>query len=313
MPKSQIKPGRLKHGARIGIVSPAYWLEAERLQRAANVFRDLGYELVLGESTRLQENKYAGSPRARADDIMAMFEDPSIDAIICARGGYGGNRVLPLLDFDVIQDNPKIFCGYSDVTGFLNSMAARTGLVTFHGPMLTTYTRRTEAYNLDTFQKVLSGQDGIRIDSTPECPARTLQAGSACGPLWGGNLSLVVERLGTPDQLELDGAILLLEEIDEKLHAFDRMLLQLRNSGALEGIRGLVLGEMLEMTDNGEPFGKTTDEIALDVLGDLAIPIISHFPCGHGRHQATLPISHDIELHAQGETPYILIPESPVL
>lgn len=313
MARAQIKPKRLERGARMGIVSPAYWLEATRLQRAADVFRDQGYELVLGESTRLQENKYAGSPQARADDIMAMFEDPSIDAIICARGGYGGNRVLPLLDFDLIRKNPKIFTGYSDVTGFLNSMAARSGLVTFHGPMLTTYTRRTESYNLETFQRVLSGEGNIRIDATPECPARTLQAGSARGPLWGGNLSLVVERLGTPDQLDLAGAVLLLEDIDEKLHAFDRMLLQLRSSGSLEGLRGLLLGEMLEMTDNGEPFGKTSDEIVLDVFGDLDIPIISHFPCGHGLHQATLPISHDIELHAQGETPYLLIPESPVL
>jgi muramoyltetrapeptide carboxypeptidase len=312
MAAAQTRPQRLKHGARIGIVSPSYWLEAERLQRAAAVFEGLGYQLVLGKSTGLKQDKYAGDPQARADDIMVMFEDPAIDAIVCARGGYGGNRVLPLLDYGSIGENPKIFCGYSDVTAYLNSMARRSGLVTFHGPMLTTYTSRAESYNLDTFQKVLSGSDRIRIDDAPACPARVLKPGTARGALWGGNLSLVVERLGTPEQLELDGAILLLEEIDEKPHAFDRMLLQLRNSGTVERVRGLLLGEMLEMTENGEPFGKSTDEIVLDVFGDLDIPILSNFPCGHGRFQATLPISHEVELHATGEKPHILIPESPV-
>jgi len=312
MEATQTRPRRLKHGARIGIVSPSYWLEPERLQRAVSVFEGLGYELVLGKSTGLKQDKYAGDPQARADDIMAMFEDPAIDAIVCARGGYGGNRVLPLLDYGSIRKNPKIFCGYSDVTAYLNSMACRSGLVTFHGPMLTTYTSRAESYNLDTFQQVLSGNDRIRIDDTPACPARVLKPGTARGALWGGNLSLVVERLGTPDQLELDGAILLLEEIDEKLHAFDRMMLQLRHSGSLERIRGLVLGEMLELGDQGVPFGKNADEIVLDVCADLDIPIIGNFPCGHGAFQATLPISHEIEIHATGEKPHILIPESPV-
>ncbi len=131
------------------------------------MFEELGYEVVLGKSTALQENQCAGSPAQRAEDIMAMFRDPSIEAIICARGGYGGNRVLPLLDYDLIRANPKIFVGYSDVTGLLTSMAQKSGLVTFHGPMLTTYGKQTIQYNLDIFHQVLSGQDNIRIVSAP--------------------------------------------------------------------------------------------------------------------------------------------------
>jgi len=123
----QTKPKRLTTGARIGVVSPAYWLEPERLQRAVGVFEDLGYEMVLGKSTGLKENKYAGSADLRAADIMDMFRDSSIDAIISARGGYGGNRVLPLLDYDIIRENPKIFIGYSDITGYLASMAQQSG------------------------------------------------------------------------------------------------------------------------------------------------------------------------------------------
>jgi len=308
----QTKPKRLRPGARIGIVNPSYWLEPERLQRGVQVFEDLGYEVMLGATTRLKDHKCAGTAQDRADDIMAMFADPSIEAIICARGGYGGNRVLPLLDYEIIRNNPKIFVGYSDITGFLSSFAQKSGLVSFHGPMLTTYGKQTIQYNLDTFHQVLSGRDSIRIGSTSGCPARSLKPGIANGPLLGGNLTLVVERLGTGEQLDTEGAILFLEEIDEKLYAFDRMMLHLKASGSLDHINGLVLGEMLEMGDSEPPFGKSTDEIVLDICAGLDIPIISNFPCGHGDYQATLPVSHEVEVHSKPDDPYILIPQSPV-
>lgn len=309
----QIKPRRLEPGARIGVVSPAYWIEPERLNRAIAVFEDLGYEIVLGKSTGLKEHKFAGSPGERAGDIMAMFRDDSIDAIICARGGYGSNRVLPLLDYDVIRSNPKIFVGFSDITGFLTSFAQKCAMVTFHGPMLTTFGRETVSYNLDGFRRVLGGESNVKIGSAAGCRARTLKPGVAKGALWGGNLSLVEERLGTPGQIETRGAILFLEEIDERLHAFDRMMFHLRESGSLDHISGLVLGEMLEMADSEVPFGKNTDEIVLDVCDGLDFPVISNFPCGHGACQATLPVSHEVELHAEASSPFIMVRESPVI
>jgi len=310
--EKQIKPKRLAPGARIGIVNPAYWLEEERLQRASRVFEEFGYRLVPGDSTRRRKNRYAGSAKSRAADIMAMFCDGSIDAILCARGGYGGNRVLPRLDYDLIRANPKIFVGYSDVTGINLSMAQRSGLVTFHGPMLTSFGEQTVPYNLDTLFDVLSGREMLRIESVAGCRAQILKPGSGRGPAWGGNVSLLVERLGTKDQVNTRGCILFLEEIGESLHVFDRMLLHLRHSGSLEHINGLVIGELTEMEDGEVPFGKDTDEIVLDVCADLDIPIISNFPCGHGKYQATLPIGHEIELDALGEKPFILIPEAPV-
>ena len=117
---------------------------------------------------------------------------------------------------------------------------------------------------------------------------------------------------GMAAQIDFDGAILLIEDIDEKLYAFDRMMLHLRSTGSLERIAGLLVGEMLEMGDSDVPFGKDVDEIVLDVCGDLDIPIVSNFPCGHGDCQATLPVSHEVVLDATGEQPFILIPESPV-
>ncbi len=306
-----IKPEKLKKGDRIGIVNPSYWLDTERLNRAVSVFEDLGYELFLGKSTHLRENTYAGSAHDRAADIMAMFEDPEIDAIICARGGYGGNRVLPLLDYLQIRQNPKIFIGYSDVTGYLSSIAQQANLICFHGPMLTTFGQEIIQYNIDIFQQVLSGEDNIQIHSTPQCPAKVLKPGEARGLLWGGNLSLIMERLGTPDQINLDNGILMIEEIGEKYYAFDRMMLQLKNSGSLDKIKGLIMGEMIEMGDTKVPFGKNTDEIVMDVCADLDIPIISNFPCGHGDYQATLPIAHEIIIEAEDDI-QIVIPESPV-
>lgn len=307
-----LKPRKLEPGARIGIVSPAYWLEPERLERAVGVFTQLGYDPVPGTSTGLRDNQCAGTPAERAADIMAMFADPSIEAIICARGGYGGNRVLPLLDYELIRRNPKIFVGYSDITGLLNSIAQKSGLVTFHGPMLSSYGKQTIQYNLDCFHEVLTGRQDVRVMSPPECRARCLRPGIARGPLWGGNITLVIERLATDDQIDTTGSILLLEDIDEKLYRFERMMLHLKRSGSLDGIRGLVIGELLEMGDSKVPFGKTTDEIVLDVCGDLAIPIISNFPCGHGLYQATLPVSFEVEIHAKNTDPHILIPGSPV-
>ncbi|MEE4292367.1 MAG: LD-carboxypeptidase [Xanthomonadales bacterium] len=308
----QIRPSRLEDGARIGVVSPSYWIEPDRLERARAVFAGAGYEMVIGESVGLRSHKFAGTPEARAADIMAMFADDSIDAIVCARGGYGANRVLPLLDYERIREHPKIFSGFSDVTGLLTSISQRSGLVTFHGPMLSNWGRETVDWNLETFRRVLSGEAGVRIASAPGCEARVLKPGIARGPLWGGNLSLVIERLGTPGRIDTTGALLLIEEVDERLHAFDRMMQQLRASGSLDGIAGLVLGELLEMKDTDPPFGCAAEEIVLDACAGLEFPVIANFPCGHGACQATLPVSHEVELHAVGASPFIMMPGSPV-
>ncbi|MCF6192775.1 MAG: LD-carboxypeptidase [Kangiellaceae bacterium] len=310
---SPIKPKRLQLGDRIGIVNPAYWLDSEKQARAVKAFEKLGYELVLGKSTELKEHRFAGTPQQRADDLMAMFADDSIDAIICARGGYGGNRVLPLLDYGIIQANPKIFVGYSDITGYLCSISQQSNLITFHGPMLSTFGKETIDYNIETLIQVLSGEDNLKLRSPKNCQARTLKPGIVRGPLWGGNLCLLVERLATDGQLNTEGCILFLEEIGEELYAFERQFLHLKNSGSLDAIKGLIIGEMVDITDNHETsFGKSINEIVLDICEGLDIPIITNFPCGHGDYQTTLPVSHSVELHADKNDPYILILDSPV-
>jgi muramoyltetrapeptide carboxypeptidase len=307
-----LRPKSLKRGHRIGVVSPSYWLEKKVLGNAVTVFQKKGYEVQLGDSVYLKDGPFAGTPQQRANDINQMFSNPNIDAIFCARGGYGANRVLPLLDYDLIQSKPKIFMGYSDITAFLTSITQKTGLVTFHGPMLSTFKNKLVPYNLDTLVNVLSGKENIRIVEPNELKPTILKSGKAIGPLWGGNMCLLVNRLGTKNQLNTDGVILFIEDVDENLYAFDRMLFHMKEAGMFENIRGLIVGELTEIKDEIIPFGKTTNEIILDVCGDLNIPIVTNFPCGHGNYQATLPISLPVELRADNNFVELLFLESPV-
>ena len=308
-----IKPPALKLNATIGILSPSSWMNESDLKLAIAVFEEKGYHLVLGESVFMKDNTFAGTPKQRANDINGMFANPDIDAIICARGGYGANRVLPLLDYDLIQENPKIFMGYSDITAFLISITQKTGLVTFHGPMLTTFKKGMVNYNFDLMENILIGSESVTIQSPSELPACILKSGKTIGPLWGGNMCLLINRLGTPDQLDTDGGILFIEDIDEYLYAFDRMLVHMKKAGMFKNIKGLIIGELVDMKDYDNPFGKSTDEIVMNVCDDLDIPIISNFPCGHGIYQATLPISIPVQLDAESELPLLTLLESPVI
>ncbi len=308
-----IKPKRLKPGSTIGIVNPSYWLKEEFLNKTVKIMEKRGYKIVLGKSPYLKDNLYAGTPEERAADLMEMFTNPAIDAIICARGGYGANRVEPLLDYDVIKANPKIFMGYSDITTYLTSITHKTGLVTFHGPMLVTHKTEELEYNFEFMTRGLTNAAPFTITPPEDFPTRVLKPGTAEGPLWGGNISLITNRLATPNQLDTDGVILFLEDIDEYLYSFDRVMYHFRQTGMFDKIKGLIIGEMCEMSDTEISFGKTTDEIVMDVCGDLDIPIISNFACGHGRYQATLPISIPVRLNAEGTMPALDILESPVI
>ena len=307
-----IKPKPLKENCTIGIVSPSYWLDEKNLNKTAKFFQDIGYNIDIGNSNNLKWGPFAGTPQKRADDLHRMFADPDIDAIMCARGGYGANRVLPLLDYDLIQQNPKIFIGYSDITAYLTSITQKTNLVTFHGPMLTTYKKSWINYNYNLMNRVLTGENNINIDPPESLKTRILKNGAASGPLWGGNMSLLINRLGTSDALNTNGEILFLEDIDEYLYSFERMLVQMRTSGMFDQINGLIIGELEDIRDQEVRFGRNTDEIILDICGDLDIPIVSNFPCGHGKYQATLPISITTEINTTKKESPVTITDSAV-
>ena len=306
-----IKPSMLKPGCRIGVVSPSYWLKKQYMEKTSKFFQDKGYTMVMGNNNSMKWGPFAGTPQERADDIHHMFSNPKIEAIICARGGYGANRVLPLLDYNLIRDNPKIFMGYSDITAYLTSITQKTGLVTFHGPMMVSYKKGFVNYNFQTMERILNGTPDFKIESPDSLPARILKPGIAMGPLWGGNMTLLINRLGTSDSLDTDGVILFLEDLDEYLYSFERMLVQMRTAGMLDNIAGLIIGELHEFKDQDVAFERNTDEIVMDICGDLEIPIVSDFPCGHGTYQATLPISIPVELYAK-QQPYLTLLEPAV-
>ena len=307
-----IKPKALKENSTIGIISPSYWLDEKILKKTSKYFQDLFYNIKIGKSNYLKRGPFSGKPQARADDIHRMFADTDIDAIMCARGGYGANRVLPLLDYDLIQQNPKIFIGYSDVTAYLTSITQKTNLVTFHGPMLTTYKKSWINYNYNLMNMVLTGENNINIEPPESLKTRILKDGTTSGPLWGGNMSLLINRLGTSDALNTNGVILFLEDIDEYFYSFERMLVQMRTAGMFDQINGLIIGELKNIKDQEVKFGKDTDQIILDICGDLDIPIVSNYPCGHGKYQATFPISINTEINTSNKDTIVTITDSAV-
>ena len=293
-----IRPAGLRSGANIGVISPSYWIADDVLKNTAEIFTSRNFHLTYGESIKLKEGPFAGPPELRADDLNNMFADPNIDAIFCARGGYGANRVLPLLNYDLIKENPKIFIGNSDITAYLTSITQKTEIITFHGPMLVSYKHGFIEYNFDQMMKVLTSTKNIVINPPAEFDPHILKKGTAKGPLWGGNLSLVMNRLGTDGQINTTGCILFLEDLDEYLYSFERMLVHLQTAGIFNNINGLIIGELIDMKDQEISFGKSTDDIIMEICGTMDIPIVTNFPCGHGKYQATLPISLPIELCA---------------
>ncbi|MEE8335672.1 MAG: LD-carboxypeptidase [Candidatus Neomarinimicrobiota bacterium] len=307
-----LKPQKLLPDSTIGIVSPSYWWDEILLKKTALLLSDQGFKLEFGNSIFLKNNAFAGQADERADDLQSMFSNNDIQAIFCVRGGYGANRVLPLLDFDLIRNNPKIFMGYSDITALLTSITQETRLVTFHGPMLIGFKDGLLNYNYSLMNKVLGGGQDIVINPPENFPCRVLKQGKAEGPLWGGNITLLMNRLGTSTALNTAGSILFLEDVNEYYYNFDRILFQFRQAGFFDSIKGLIFGELKNMKDEQVPFGKSTDEIILDICGDLDIPIISNFPCGHGKYQATLPLSVKACLDATGLHPVLTLLESPV-
>ena len=277
----QIRPPRLEDGARIGVVSPSYWIDPARLERAVSVFEEQGYELVLGRSTGLKQDKFAGTPEERAADIMAMFTDDSIDAIVCARGGFGCLRILPLVDFDIIRTNPKIFVGYSDVTALLAAITRRSGLVTFHGPMVTPLAK-APAMTRRSLSAAITSDTPLKI-----APAAgvALQDGRATGPVIGGNLATLCHLLGTPFEAKFENQILLLEDCGEAPYRIDRMLSQMKLAGSFKGIAGLILGSFKDCGNLDEIY-----RIFQDHFQDTNIPILAGFEVGHGRQNMTIPV-----------------------
>ena len=288
------KPPRLQPGDLIGIVSPAAAVQAEKLDQGCAALRQDGFTVQVGQSALKRERFFAGTDQERANELIAMFTDPAIRAVFCSRAGYGSGRILPLLDFSVLSRQPKIFLGYSDATLLLNAFV-RAGLVCFHGPLVAGefaagLSPRSEAH---LFSILTGGLGEERLVFRTN-----IQSGVAEGQLLGGCLSVLVATLGTPFAFYPAGAILFLEDIDEKPYRIDRMLTQLKQAGMLEHLAGVVFGDMPGCWGEGDDPALLLSVIA-DAFADYAYPVGFGLPAGHGGENLALPLGTHVRLDTE--------------
>jgi len=305
------KPRALEPGQTVGLVAPASALPApEKLPVAISRLEAWGYRVRAAESCLSRHGYFAGPDALRAEDINRLFADDTVDAILCVRGGYGAMRILGKLDYDVIRQNPKVFSGFSDITALHSALREHTGLVTFHGTMAVSDfgDERIDPFSVESFFRVAGdpAPAGL-IENPPGYPRETFVPGRAEGPLIGGNLSLIAACLGTPYAYHFDGAVLFLEEINEKVYAVDRMLTQLKNAGALDRVAGILLGEFTDCERvPPEENGFTLRQIFEEILGGLGKPVLSGLRLGHCFPRLTLPIGVSCRMDADAGTLEVL-------
>jgi muramoyltetrapeptide carboxypeptidase len=304
--KSPARPPRLGSGARIALVAPAGpLLEGDDLTRAGALCRALGYEPVLSPGAGRHYGYLAGTDQERLDDLNAALGDPSLDAVWCLRGGYGATRILDRVDFAALARRPKPLVGFSDITALLIGAVVRAGVVAFHGPVARA---AMPPFSREHFERVLTRPEPAgRLGRLPppsdvliprENRIVTLAGGTAEGPLFGGNLSLIQCLLGTPFFPDLEGAILFLEDVGEDLYRVDRMLAHLRAAGALDRLAGVAVGRFTDLERRGADGALGFDEVLRTYFGPLGIPVAHGFPVGHIDDQWTLPLGIRARLDA---------------
>lgn len=303
-----IKPRALKQGATIGLINPSgAFHDQETLPALVKALEGKGFHVVCGESCTAKYGYLAGRDELRANDVMRMFLDDSIDAVFCARGGYGAARLLPMLDFPAIKAHPKIFVGYSDITALHAALNEHAELITFHGPMFDLKnTDADAAFSFDALLRMLSGDPSIENPSG--YPTKALNEGTAVGRLCGGNLTVLVHLLGTPYAPEFNKHLLFLEDIGEKTYRIDEMLVNLRDAGAFEACSGVIFGDFKDCPIEYPNFGLTLEEIISDIVLPAGKPVLFGLRAGHCSPKLTLPLGALMRLDAAAGTLSILEP-----
>ncbi|MDB6067058.1 MAG: Peptidase LD-carboxypeptidase [Pedosphaera sp.] len=292
-------PKRLHTGDTIGLIAPASAPpDPKTIDRSIAALEEMGFRVKLGRNVRKRWGYLAGTDRERAEDLMKMFGDKKVNGIICARGGYGTARLLPLLDYGVIRTGAKVFVGFSDITSLHCAFLKKCGLVSFHGPM-TSASLIEEDYPEFSQRSLLkaitdANPGGSICAGYTEKTVSILRGGKVSGELIGGNLSLLCTLIGTAFQPSFRGKILFFEDVDEKPYRFDRMLTHLANAGLLQQVAGIAVGvchncEDPKAKDAGE-YRQTLEDVLKERLLPLKIPVVSGLPFGHVRFNATLPV-----------------------
>jgi muramoyltetrapeptide carboxypeptidase len=262
--------------ATIGVVAPAGAVDPGALERGVSLLRAWGFQVRVGEHVLARRRYCAGEPAARVQDLEAMFHDPEVAAVICARGGYGSAQILPLLDPSVPVSHPKLVCGYSDVSPLLGFLVERCGVVALHGPMVASdLAKGLTPRSGERLRALLAAPLGPWREPVPE----VLAGGAAAGVLVGGCLSSLVALLGTPYAIETADRVLFLEDVAERPYRIDRMLTQLRLAGKLDGVAAVVLGSFADCKGRDE--SDVVSAVFHDVFDGAPYPVVAGFPAGH--------------------------------
>ncbi|SRR5579883_751070 len=292
-----VKPRTLQPGDTIGIVAPASPIQRPLLEAGCQYLREAGYRTFYFDNIFHEDMYFAGPPDQRARDIEEMFERDDVSAVLCARGGYGANYVLPYLRLDKLKKFPKIFMGYSDVTSLLTWMND-AGLVAFHGPMVTKDFANPNGVHWATFNACVSGRVNWVLDTHAIPELRAIVRGSGEGILYGGCLSLLAASIGTQYEFQQEGKILFVEDVATKPYQIDRMLMQMKLARKFDGVRGIIFGEMLDCVQPGGQ-SYTLEEVIRRILRDLHVPVAFGLPSGHVPYSnISLPFGVRVSLSA---------------
>ena len=275
LPQTKIRPISLKDGDSIGIVSTARKISKTELKPALELFKSWGLKVVLGKHLFGNHNQFSGTIEERSSDMQKMFDNKSIKAIVCARGGYGTVQIIDELDFTIFKENPKWIVGYSDVT-VLHSHLNTLGYQSLHASMPINFQDNTEKAIASLKNSLFGKEIKYEISSHP-----LNRSGKGQGELIGGNLSILYSLLSSSSQVDFNGKILFIEDLDEYLYHVDRMLMNFKRNQSLSQLKGIIIGGMTKMHDNEVPFGKSLEEIIFDAVKEYDFPICFNFPAGH--------------------------------
>ena len=315
--KEIIKPKRLKKGDTIGLIAPGSFIDEKELEESIKNLEDLGFKTVHTKNILARYGYLGGTDKQRASDVNEMFSRKDVDGIVSVRGGYGCTRILPMLDYKMIKNNPKVLVGYSDITALLFGIFKETGLVCFHGPVgISTFNE----YSIDNFKYVLmEPQPKLTLFDADESNNKnnaykpvTIRSGKATGQLVGGNLSLVVSVIGTPYDVDTNGKIIFIEEVGEEPYRIDRMLTQMLEAGKFKNAAGVACGVFAHCTPKSSESGIDNSlsviEVLFDRLYDLGIPVAYGMSFGHINNKFTLPFGINAEFDSLAQTLTLLEP-----
>ncbi len=289
-------PSYIKRGEKIGIVSTARRISEEKIYPAVKIFKEWGLEVVLGKHLFEEYNQFAGTDEQRTSDFQQMLDENSVKAIICARGGYGTVRIIDKLNFSNFIKKPKWIAGYSDVTVLHSHIHSNFGIETLHSTMPLNFSEnKFSEESLESFRKALFGEKITYSLKTSSLSRK----GKAEGILVGGNLSILYSLIGTRSDINTNGKILFIEDLDEYLYHIDRMMMNLKRAGKLKNLAGLIVGGMSEMNDNKIPFGKTANKIIAETVAEYNYPVCFDFPAGHKNDNRVLILGREIKFNVE--------------